>query len=59
MKVHHSAMTRPTDARIVAVERLNEGVLVKFQGGRCVFYRDELLYEIIPRAEELDEEATI
>ena len=52
-------MTRPIDARIVTVERLNEGVLVKFQGGRCVFYRDELLYEIIPRAEELDEEATI
>jgi hypothetical protein len=52
-------MTSPTDARIVAVDRLNEGVLIKFQGGRCVFYSDQLLYEIIPRAEERDEEARV
>ena len=55
--MHDACMNYSTDARIVAVERLNNGVLIKFVGGRCIFYSDLLLYEIIPRAEERDEQA--
>ena len=36
---------------IVAVERLSDGILVKFNDGRCVFYPVSLLHELIPQAE--------
>lgn len=48
-------MMKPIDAIIMAVERLNDGVVVKFEDGRCVFYSASLLYKTIPQAEEQDE----
>jgi hypothetical protein len=41
--------------RISAVERLKDGVMVKFTDGTCVFYPASLLYEMIPEAEKQDE----
>jgi hypothetical protein len=53
--VHHFVMMDLSDAIIMATERLNDGVIVRFEGGRCVFYSASLLYKIIPQAEEQDE----
>jgi hypothetical protein len=55
---HSSLMMTGDDARIAAVERLNEGIMVEFDDGRCVFYPASLLYESIPEAQEQDETRT-
>jgi len=46
------------DARIAAVERHNDGIVVRFEDGRCVFYPTSLLYQTIPEAQEQDETRT-
>jgi hypothetical protein len=53
--VHSSAMGTPEDPRILATERLNDGVIVQFADGRCVFYSASLLYAMIEEAQEQDE----
>jgi hypothetical protein len=48
-------MMRLDDASIAAVERHNDGIVVRFEDGRCVFYPASLLYESLPQAQEQDE----
>ena len=45
----------PNVAPIVSVERLNDGVVMKFADGTCVFYSTVLLRDTIPRPELQDE----
>ncbi len=45
----------PNDAQIVSVERLNDGLVVLFKDGTCVYYSAPLLYQTIPQAEIQDE----
>jgi hypothetical protein len=47
---------KPDDAIIMATERLNDGVIIRFEDGRCVFYSASLLYKTIPEAQEQDED---
>lgn len=44
-----------TNPHIIAVERLNDGVVIKFDDGTCGFYPEALLYEVFPKAEPMDE----
>ena len=46
-------------ARITAVERLNGGVLVRFESGTHIFYSAALLSTMISEAEEQDETKTL
>ena len=48
-------MSSDTQPRIVAVNRLNRGVIISFDDGRCAFFSEALLYEALPKAEEVDE----
>lgn len=48
-------METQSDARIVAAELLNDGLVVKFEDGSCVFYSALLLRETAAQAETLDE----
>ena len=41
--------------QIIAVERLNTGIVVKFADSNCFFYSQELLQRMQPQAEPLDE----
>ena len=50
-------MDTSLDAVIVTAERLSDGLVVKFQDGRCAFYSAVLLSAIFADAEELDEAA--
>jgi hypothetical protein len=45
------------EAAITAAERLNDGVLIRFEDGRYVLYSAALLYQLIPQAQERDETA--
>ena len=44
------------EPRLTAVERLNEGVVVKFSDGTCVFFTALLLHTFAQKAEPLNEE---
>ena len=44
---------------IVIADRLNDGLVIKFQDGKCAFYSAILLYATFDRAEALDEKMTI
>ncbi len=46
------------DMRIAAAERLSDGLVIEFLDGSCAFYSQELLYAMLPQAEELDETTT-
>ena len=41
--------------RIVNVDRMNDGIIVKFDNGRCAFYSCAFLYAKLSESEELDE----
>ena len=41
--------------QIVAAERLNKGLVIKFDNGRCGFYSSALLFSKILESDELDE----
>ena len=41
--------------RILAAERLNDGILIKFADGNCAFYPAALLHAMLPQAEAQDE----
>ena len=41
--------------RIVVADRINDGIIIKFNDGKCAFYSCELLYENLAKCEELDE----
>ena len=43
------------DHSISAAETLNDGLILKFNDGRCAFYSCQLLYNALPWAEEMDE----
>jgi hypothetical protein len=48
-------MVKPANVRITVVEKHSDGIIVKFEDGRCVFYPASLLYQSIPQAQEQDE----
>ncbi len=50
-------MENQNGARVVSAELLNDGIVIKFQDGRCFFYSASVLLEMIPQAKELDESA--
>ena len=50
-------MERKDSPEIVSVERLRDGVAVKFADGRCVFYSAGLLYATMDKAKLMDEAA--
>jgi hypothetical protein len=41
--------------RIVQVDRVSNGLLIFFQGGRVAFYSESLLYSVLEEAQELPE----
>ena len=45
----------PVTLRIVAAEKLNDGVVIKFDDGQCAFYSTLLLHTLLAQAEALDE----
>ena len=45
------------DPRIVHVERLDGGVIITFDDGKCAVYSAALLYATFPQADEVDESA--
>ena len=45
-------MDTPRASRITNVDRLNGGVVVTFEDGRCRFFSTALLYKTLPQAEE-------
>ncbi len=40
---------------IIAVERLNTGIVIQFADGKCFFYSREMLHKMRSQAEALDE----
>ena len=42
---------------IIAAERLNEGLVIKFADGQCAFYSQNILFWQLSLAEHLDEAA--
>ena len=50
-------MVRSEVPGILAVDRLNSGIVVKFADGSCAFFSVSLLYATLPRAEAQDEQA--
>jgi len=45
-------------AQVVAAERLNGGLVIKFNDGKCAFYPASMLHAMFSQAEELDETHT-
>ena len=41
--------------QIVNADRMSGGMIIKFDDGRCAFYSSALLYETLPKCEELNE----
>ena len=41
--------------RIVNTDRMNDGIVIKFDDGRCAFFSCALLYATLPKCEPLDE----
>lgn len=41
--------------RIVIADRMNDGVVIKFDDGKCAFYPCTLLYATFAKCEELNE----
>lgn len=48
-------MDVPSNPSIIAAERLNEGVVLKFDNGKCGFYSSSLLFSLWSECEELNE----
>jgi hypothetical protein len=46
-------MDTPRASRITYVDRLNGGVVITFEDGRCGFFSTALLYKTLAQAEEL------
>ncbi len=44
-----------TNTSIFAANLLNDGLILKFDNGRCAFYSCQLLHDIFSLADELDE----
>ena len=43
------------EARIAIADLLNDGLVLRFHDGRCAFFSCQLLYDILPWADEKDE----
>ena len=43
----------------MAVDRLNDGIVVRFESGRCIFYRALFLAQMATYAEEQDVTVTL
>jgi len=46
-------MDTPRTSRITYVDRLNGGVVIAFEDGRCALFSTALLYKTLAQAEEL------
>lgn len=42
-------------SRIVNVDRMNDGLVLKFADGKCVFFSNALLYSKLDEGEALDD----
>jgi len=42
---------RPLHPRIVEAERMEDGVIITFDDGKCAVYPASLLYDVLPEAE--------
>jgi len=42
--------------RIAAANRLNDGLVIKFDTGECGYYSDAFLFSKLPECERLNEE---
>ncbi len=41
--------------QIVNVDRMNDGIIIKFEDGKCAFYSSALLYATLPHSKKLEE----
>lgn len=41
--------------RIVNADRMNDGLIIRFNDGRCAFYSCEVLYATLAKCEELND----
>jgi hypothetical protein len=48
-------MESSSDTRIVSAERMNEGLIIEFEDGKCAFFPTALLREILPQAIPVEE----
>ena len=48
-------MVIPDVPRIIAAERLNAGLVIKFENGRCAFYSCAFLFSKLSECKELSE----
>ena len=51
-------MVVPEVPKIVSAERLNNGIVIKFDNGQCGFYTNSFLFSKLPECEELNEAET-
>ena len=52
---HPIDMALSADIRILSVEKLNEGVVIRFDDKTCAYYSAVLLHQTAAKAEPLDE----
>jgi len=50
-------MEKASDARIVNVERVSNGILVEFNDSQCVIYSTSLLLKMLPAAIKVKDSA--
>ena len=48
-------MVTPGVPQIVAADRLNEGLVIKFDDGQCAFFSSAFLFSKLSECEELNE----
>ena len=54
--LHHTSFMMSKSAPIlIAVDRLNDGIIVRFNEGTCVLFSTALLYALSPQARATDE----
>jgi hypothetical protein len=48
-------MKNPLAVRISSVDRLNDGVIITFDDGKCALYSTDLLYATLDQAQLLED----
>jgi hypothetical protein len=51
----NAKMANPSNASIVNVDRVRDGILVEFNDGQCVNYSTSLLLEMLPAATKVED----
>lgn len=55
---HAWVMSVPEIPNIISAERLQSGIVIKFDNGQCGFYASSYLFSKLPECEELNETDT-